>query len=150
VRLERRLFGRLTPSFHFRTILVVEDNDADVSLLALGLSEGEVAGELLIARDGGDAMVVADEIDSGCWPCPDLIVLDLNLPKFSGLQVLERLRASPRCGDTPVVVLSTAALLGERREATRLGANLVLQKPMTLEGLSGIAAEIRTLLLSAT
>jgi hypothetical protein len=65
------LFGSLTPSFHFRTIFVVEDNDADVSLLAMGLSEGEVAGELLITSDGGKAMVVADEIDSGALPCPD-------------------------------------------------------------------------------
>jgi CheY-like chemotaxis protein len=94
-------------------------------------------------------MRVADEIDSGAVPCPDLIVLDLNLPKVSGLRVLERLRASRTCCETPVVILSTGALPGEQREAARLGANLVLKKAMTLEGLSAIAAQISTFLMSA-
>lgn len=149
MRVESQWFGRMTPPFHFRTILVVEDNNADLDLLAMGLSEVEVGGQLLVARDGAEALRVADQIDSGAVSCPDLIILDLNLPKVSGLQVLERLRASRKCSDTPVVVLSTGALPGEQREAARLGANLVLQKAMTLEGLSAISAEIKTLLLPA-
>jgi CheY-like chemotaxis protein len=146
VRVDRRFFGAPTPSTKVPTILLVEDNDADVFLLQMALLDGEVAAQLFVATDGAEALMLADEIDSADVPCPDLVVLDLNLPKVSGLRVLERLRASPKCGDTPVAILSTCPLPSERCDAARLGANLVLEKPTELEGFSEIAAELRSLL----
>jgi two-component system response regulator len=146
VRAKRRLFATLTPSPEVPTILVVEDCDADVFLLRMALRESGVAAQLFVASDGAEALMFADQIDCAAVPCPDLVVLDLNLPKFSGLRVLERLRASPTCGDKPVAILSTGPLPSEQREAARLGADLVLEKPMNLEGLSEIAAELKALL----
>jgi CheY-like chemotaxis protein len=146
VRVDIRFFGAQTPSTEVPTILLVEDNEADVFLLQMALLEGQVAAQLLVATDGADALMLADEIDLAAVPCPDLVVLDLNLPKVPGLRVLERLRASPKCGDTPVAILSTCPLPSERCDATRLGANLVLEKPMDLDGFREIAAELKGLL----
>jgi CheY-like chemotaxis protein len=150
VRVDRQSVAALTALTDVPTLLLVEDNDADVFLLQMALLEGEVAAQLFVATDGAEALILADEIDCSAVPCPDLVVLDLNLPKVSGLRVLERLRASPKCRDTPVAILSTCPLPSERREAARLGANLILQKPMKLEGFSEIAAELKTLLPKKT
>jgi CheY-like chemotaxis protein len=146
MRVERRFFEALTSPTEGPTLLLVEDNEADVFLLQMALLEGKVSAQLFVATDGAEALTLADEIDCAAMPCPDLVVLDLNLPKVSGLRVLERLRVSPKCRETPVAILSTCPLPSERREAARLGADVVLEKPMELEGFSEIAAELKALL----
>jgi CheY-like chemotaxis protein len=106
-----------------------------------------VAGALLVASDGREAMGVADDIDSSKVPCPDLVVLDINLPVFSGLEVLERLRASPVLREIPIVVLTTGAVASDAQAAAELGAARFLHKPMLLEGYPPIASELKRLIL---
>src|SRR5882757_7762201 len=77
-------------------ILLVEDNPADVFLIREALATHQVSSQIFEANSGEKALKLADDIDSGILPCPDLIVLDLNLPRISGMKVLERLRASPK------------------------------------------------------
>jgi CheY-like chemotaxis protein len=146
VRIENESYRLLVSSADMATILVVEDSEADVSLLAMALAEGHVSAQLYIAKDGAEAMTLVDEIDSSALHCPDLVVLDLNLPKFSGLAVLKRLRSSPKFGVTRVAILTTAAVPWQEREAAELGADRFLLKPMTLAGFSLIAAELKSLL----
>jgi DNA-binding response OmpR family regulator len=62
-------------------------------------------------------------------PCPDLVILDLNLPGYKGSEVLRRLRTSARCADTPVIVVTSSDFSGDREEMGRLGANDYFRKP---------------------
>src|SRR6059058_5044538 len=93
-------------------ILLVEDNPADVKITQRALEVSGLAVELIVVRDGQEAVdyllrqgLHADATD---WRCPDLILLDLNLPKMSGREVLQKVRATPALRATPVVVLTTS------------------------------------------
>src|SRR5579863_5222777 len=89
-------------------IVIVEDNPADVLLLRAALATHHVNSVLYVARDGDEAIRVLDDVDNTEIPCPDLIVLDLNLPRRSGFEVLARVRSSEKCGKKPVVILSSS------------------------------------------
>ncbi|MCU1327773.1 MAG: histidine kinase [Bryobacterales bacterium] len=128
------------------TILLVDDNPADVDLLRMALAANGVVGRLLIASNGREAMAIANDLNSGVLACPDLIVLDINMPFFSGLEVLERLRASTICPQPPVAILSTAASPEDVRTASALGATCYLEKPMTLEGYFSVGTELKRLI----
>jgi two-component system response regulator len=114
-------------------ILLVEDNDAEVKIAQRALRESGFAGGLLIVHDGQEALDYlfrqGAHADDDGWRCPDLILLDLNLPRVNGREVLERLRASPALKAVPVVVLSTSARQEEVEEAYAAGANTYIQKP---------------------
>jgi CheY-like chemotaxis protein len=87
-----------------------------------------------------------DQVDAGSAPCPVLVVLDLNLPKRNGREVLERIRQSPCCGKVPVAVFSSSDAATDRQEAARLGANRYIQKPSNLDEFLKIGGILRTLL----
>lgn len=125
-------------------ILLVEDSVADVFLFRGVLKEQGLNPQLSVAKDGEEAFSMLDEIDSDHAPCPKLIVVDLNLPKKSGLEVLERIRLSPQCADAAVVIWSTSEM--EREEAARLGATSYLKKPCGLQEYLNVGEQIKTLL----
>ena len=114
-------------------ILVAEDNSGDVSLILLALQERGVALEVVVQSDGEKAMEFLGEVDARKRNCPALVVLDLNLPRISGREVLERIRRSPACGKIPVVVFSSSDSARDRQEVESLGATLYLKKPSNLE-----------------
>jgi two-component system, chemotaxis family, response regulator Rcp1 len=88
-------------------ILLAEDNPADVTMVRRSLRTHAVGCELFALDDGQDVFRFIDGIDSDCrTPAPDLVLLDLNLPHRSGLEILRKLRASERCGLTPVIVMT--------------------------------------------
>ncbi len=97
------------------TMLLVEDNPADVFFVRTALEHEGIESEILIAQDGEKAIEFVEATDADpSAPCPRLILLDLNLPRTSGTEVLRRLRKSIRCADVPVIkrnrgVLSAAA-----------------------------------------
>jgi two-component system response regulator len=114
-------------------ILLVEDNPAEVKIAERALRESGFAGGLLVVRDGQEALDYLFRSgrhahDSG-WRCPDLVLLDLNLPRVNGREVLERLRANPDLKAVPVLVLSTSDRPEEVEEAYAAGANTYIQKP---------------------
>lgn len=127
-------------------IVIVEDNPADVLLLRAALKTHEVNSALYIARDGEEAIHVLEDVDKTEIPCPDLIVLDLNLPRRSGFEVLERVRSSEKCGKKPVVILSSSEAAIDRAHAARLGASCYIRKPSTLKDFMLIGAKLKTLL----
>ena len=127
-------------------IVIVEDNPADVLLLRAALKIHEVNSVLYVARDGEEAIHVLEDVDKTEIPCPDLIVLDLNLPRRSGFEVLERVRASEKCGKKPVVILSSSEAAIDRAQAARLGASCYIRKPSTLKDFMSICAKLNAML----
>jgi chemotaxis family two-component system response regulator Rcp1 len=114
-------------------VLLAEDNSGDVHLFRQAFTDHGVNPHLVVASDGGEAMLLMDQIDDGLIPCPALIVLDLNLPKRNGFDVLKRVKVSPKCCNTTVIILSSSDSKKERDEASRLGAARYLKKPSDLD-----------------
>ena len=113
-----------------RTILVVEDNAADAALVADAFARAPEAPGLVIARGGEEAL--ARLRDPAVVPVPDIVLLDLNLPGFSGLQTLAELKADARLRHIPVLVLTTSKSQDEINRCYELGAAAVLNKPLRL------------------
>jgi CheY-like chemotaxis protein len=91
-------------------IVLAEDNPADVGLVRAALREHGVDCELHVIGDGEEALPFIDSLDlDSKIPCPDLLLLDLYLPKRDGNEILKYLRASERCARTPVVLTSSDA-----------------------------------------
>jgi DNA-binding response OmpR family regulator len=118
------------------TILLVEDNPGDVFLVRRALVKHQIDCELITIEDGEAAMRYLDCTGlSPHWQGrPDLILLDLNLPRRSGAQILERLKDSPSCQRAPVIILTSSDSPGDRAEVLRLGAAYYFCKPTDLAG----------------
>ncbi len=104
-------------------ILLIEDNTADVMLIREALRTCPVPADVTIAYDGEQGLRLLGEPNFK----PDLILLDLNLPKFSGLELLERYHAP---GGPPVVVFSGSSNPADRESAVKLGVVEFIQKPL--------------------
>ena len=129
-------------------ILLVEDNPADVLLLHEALSDQGLKPELFVAKDGDDAIRLLDQIDDSAIPCPELVILDINLPRVPGFEVLSRIRASPKCAKIPVAVLTSSNAQRDRQEAAQRGATAYLVKPHNLEEFLLIGAELKKILIT--
>jgi len=127
-------------------VLLVEDNPGDVRLIRETLRENGVAVHLHVASDGEQAIALIDRVDRQEVRCPDLILLDLNLPRKTGHEVLERLRKSPSNSASPVVILSSSSAPRDLEEASRLGATKYIIKPSTLEELMTLGTIVRDFL----
>jgi len=113
------------------TVLLVEDSPTDVFVIKEVLGGCAVNFRVDVAQDGQEALRYLQDSSSGS--CPALVLLDLNIPKVNGLEVLRKLRASPRCQRTPVIVVSSSRADEDRGMAEQLGANAYFQKPADLE-----------------
>jgi two-component system, chemotaxis family, response regulator Rcp1 len=115
-------------------ILLVEDNPGDVRLTIEGLKESKVRNILHVARDGVEAMefLRRDGQHAGA-PRPDLILLDLNLPRMDGREVLSAIKSDPELKTIPVVVLTTSRAEQDVLRSYELQANCYITKPVDLE-----------------
>jgi two-component system response regulator len=117
-----------------KLILLVEDNSSDEKLALLAFKRSGVPCEIDVARDGAEALdyLFATGAHHGRDPMarPTLILLDLKLPKISGLDVLRRIRAAPETQLLPVVVLTASREDEDLSRAYSLGANAYLRKPV--------------------
>jgi two-component system, response regulator len=115
-------------------ILLVEDNEDDIALTLRALERNKLRDQVVVARDGREALdfVLCEGAYAGRDPhrMPELILLDLNLPKIGGLDVLERLRAHQPSRFVPVVVLTSSMEDKDIAESYRRGANSYVQKPV--------------------
>lgn len=127
-------------------VLMIEDNAGDVELVREALREHGVDCVLTAINDGEKALAFLDRIESGEIPCPALIILDLNLPKIPGGQILKKIRLSPGFGRVPVAILSSSQAASDMEEARRLGANRYVRKPSTLDEFMKTGAVFKDLL----
>jgi two-component system, response regulator len=115
-----------------RLILLVEDNPDDVELTLLAFEEAHLEYEIVVAKDGQEALdyLFATGTHEGRDPArfPDVVLLDLNLPKVDGHEALRRLRADPRTHRLPVVVLSSSKWDRDVGRSYDAGANSFVQK----------------------
>jgi CheY-like chemotaxis protein len=111
-------------------ILLAEDNPGDVLLVREALAEHRIAHELHLVRDGGEALAfVAQMGQRGGTPCPDLVLMDLNLPKVDGSEVLSEFRKHPACAHTPVIVVTSSDAQRDRARMAGLGVTRYFRKP---------------------
>jgi CheY-like chemotaxis protein len=122
-------------------ILLVEDNPMDVDLTQRALRRRRSANELIVARDGEEAVNLIARWERG-EPAPTLILLDLKLPRLSGLEVLERLKHHSAYAMIPVVILTTSREEGDVKRAYQLGANSYIVKPVDFDRFLDVAAQI--------
>jgi len=120
-----------------------------VGLIRKALEEHGVEGELLVVTDGEEAIEFIQALETQGVACPDLAIIDLNLPRKSGRDILEILRSLPACHAMPVVVLSSSDAPQDRADAIRLGANQYLPKPSGLDEFLGLGAIFKTMLDSS-
>jgi two-component system, response regulator len=113
-------------------ILLVEDNPDDEALTLRAFKKSNISNEVVVARDGAEALayLFGGDGDGHDAPRPALILLDLNLPKVGGLEVLRRMRADARTQLLPVVVLTSSKLDEDILDSYRNGANAYVRKPV--------------------
>jgi two-component system, chemotaxis family, response regulator Rcp1 len=128
-------------------ILLIEDNPGDVLLVREALREHGVTAPLFVITDGEKAVEFIESLGKdGDRPCPALVLLDLNLPKRTGHDVLSRMREMKRCEHTPVVILSSSDAPADRRAAAAFDISRYIRKPSTLDEFMMIGGVIRQLL----
>jgi chemotaxis family two-component system response regulator Rcp1 len=111
-------------------ILLVEDNPADVRLLEEAFKESRIESRLSVVPDGVEALAfLRREGRYSTAPQPDLVVLDLNMPRKDGRQVLTEMKADPQLRIIPVMILSSSSLQEDQRMAATLGAVRYIIKP---------------------
>ncbi len=118
-------------------ILLVEDNPADIKITERAVRESGFPVELLVVRDGQEALEYllrqGEHALSPNWRNPDLILLDLNLPRMTGLEVLQRIRATPALKAVPVIVLTTSRRHEDVQSTYAAGANTYIEKPQNFQ-----------------
>ena len=128
-------------------ILIVEDNAADVFLIRRAIKSAGVEEELQVVSDGEHAVEFFDQVDSSDEaPLPRVVVLDINLPKKQGSEVLQHIRKSRRSAVVPVIAVSTSDSARDREAMAQFGANGYFRKPSDYEEFMKLGPIIRAIL----
>jgi chemotaxis family two-component system response regulator Rcp1 len=126
-------------------LLLVEDNPGDVRLLREALTESGMVVQVQVVHDGEEALQLLRRAGSyATAPRPNLILLDLNLPKKSGHEVLAEVKSDPQLQLIPVVVLTSSSKPDDITKSYALGANVYLQKPLEVEEFFGAVKDLVT------
>lgn len=130
-------------------ILLVEDNPGDVRLTLEALEEGKVMNNLSVVGDGVEALAfLRQEGKHADAPYPDLILLDLNLPKKNGYEVLKEIKKDPSLKRIPVVILTVSKDEEDILKSYNLHANCYITKPVDLDQFINIVKSIEDFWLS--
>jgi two-component system, response regulator len=122
-----------------RPILLVEDNVDDVDLTLMALEQEHIANPMEVARDGVEALARLEDTSK---PVPMLVLLDLKLPRISGLEVLKRIRANERTHNVPVVVLTSSREESDLGSTYDSGANAYVRKPVDFDRFTEIVRQL--------
>ena len=126
-------------------LLIIEDNPGDVRLLEEAFQEIGANVRIRVAKDGAEGIdvLLTSSGPTHSWR-PDLVLLDLNLPKVSGHDVLVQIKNDPQTCLIPVIVLTSSKAESDVRRAYESHANAYLRKPSTLDGLMAAAQDVKT------
>ncbi|QCB46844.1 response regulator [Hydrogenophaga sp. PAMC20947] len=122
-------------------ILLVEDNPVDLDLSLRAFRKKRFANDIQVARDGEEALAFMDRWAAG-EPWPAVILLDINLPKINGLEVLRALKAHAQFRRIPVVILTSSREDRDLKEAYDLGVNSYIEKPVSFSKFMEVADQI--------
>jgi two-component system response regulator len=129
-----------------RVIMLVEDNADDEALTQRALRKARIKNKIVVARDGAQALdylfARGDFAARDIGDVPQVVLLDLNLPKIGGLDVLRAIRADPRTKTLPVVVLTSSKQDRDLVEGYSLGANSYVVKPVDFSQFSEAVAQL--------
>lgn len=131
----------MTASIQNNPILLIEDNPIDLDLTLRAFASRKITNKIEIARDGEEALAFLTRWDNGA-PKPSVILLDLNLPKINGLEVLKILKNHPEYKTIPVVILTTSSQSSDMKTAYLLGVNSYIVKPVSFEKFMEVATQI--------
>ena len=126
-------------------ILLVEDNPDDEELTLLALKQGKILNDVIVARDGVEALDYLFGTGSYAGQdvrLPQVILLDLKLPRLGGLEVLDRVRANPATALIPVVVMTSSSQEEDLLASYRLGANSYVRKPVGFHAFSDAVQKV--------
>ena len=125
-------------------ILLAEDNPGDVFLVQKALQQHHILHRLYVVHDGAEALAwVALIGEPGGTPRPDLLLLDLNLPKFDGRQILSEFRKHPGCAQSPVIAVTSSDAPRDRARMAELGVARYFRKPMEFDAFLQLGALVR-------
>lgn len=128
-------------------MLIVEDNESDVFLIREAIEATKLPLTLQVVKDGSQAVQFVDRIDSDAtMHCPALVILDINLPKMQGGEVLRHMRRSRKCARAPVVIVSTSDSGQDREQMANLGANEYFRKPSSYDAFMKLGDVVKGLL----
>jgi|SRR6266849_4685834 len=129
-----------------KMILLVEDNPDDEELTKRALRQAKIANEIIVARDGGEAVDFlfgqGEHAGRDLSRMPAVILLDLKLPKLSGLDVLKRLRADSRTKLIPTVILTSSSEEEDMLKSYEFGANSYVRKPVEFGAFANAVSQL--------
>ena len=128
-------------SYYERPILLVEDNPMDVDLTLRAFARRKLANPIEVARDGEEALAYLQRWEAG-EELPVVILLDINLPKVNGLEVLHHIKSHPVSQKVPVIILTTSAEDRDIQVAYKKGANSYIVKPVDFTKFVEVASQI--------
>jgi two-component system, chemotaxis family, response regulator Rcp1 len=107
------------------------------------LQEHQLHADLLVKQDGEQMLKMIEQMEAGEAPCPDIVLLDLNLPRRTGFELLARMRESAACRHLPVIVVTSSAAQADRSSAQKLGAVWFFVKPSNYDDFMRLGEIIR-------
>ena len=140
------LFERTGPNRHLVEILLIENDPRDAEMAMLAFERAKLTNPVHIAGDGNEALeflfATGRHADRAEQPLPGVILLDLNLPRKSALEVLRQIKADPRTRGIPVVVLTVSNRDRDMNECRRLGAESLIVKPIDFQNFSEVTTRL--------
>ncbi len=136
----------MEPDYGETEVLLVEDNPTDLELVLRVFKKHQFANRITVARDGAEALDflfgTGAHAARGSLQIPKVILLDLKLPKLSGLEVLARIKGDPRTRTIPIVVLTSSQEEKDLMESYQLGVNSYIVKPVDFDQFSECLKQI--------
>lgn len=114
-------------------ILLVEDNPDDIFLTELAIKESDIKGSFTLANNGKAALEILNDTVSTGEKLPDLILLDINLPKVNGLEVLKEIKSNKSTSSIPTIIFTSSDAMSDMRSSYENGAELYIRKPNNIQ-----------------
>lgn len=128
------------------SVVLIQGNRTDAFLLEQAVNEHSVDCRIQLLDDGDKALRFASSVERGETGAPDLVVLDLSLPRHDGMKVLTRLKCCGALHGVPVVVMTSPDSVAETQQASALGADELVRKPNQLEEFLAVGGRVKELL----